>query len=230
MCGRISISSDTLDPVVEWALIYGKKAPPKWKPLYNLGPGMRAPVVFEKDAKRLLHLMKWGLVPFWAKDEKIGYKTSNARSEGITEKPSYRNAVKSRRCFIPVDGFYEWKAVPDPAKPKKLAKQPYRMVPREGAYMALAGLWECWDKGDEPLETFTIITCAPNKLMSAVHDRMPVILQDEEARQQWLSPETPLAEALKLLLPATEGFLRAYEVSTLVNSMRINDPQVIEPL
>lgn len=134
--------------------------------------------------------MKWGLVPFWAKDDKIGYKMINARAEGIDEKPSFKYAFKRRRCLILTNGFYEWK------KQEDGNKQPYRFVIKDNKPFAFAGLWETWKKGEQPLHSCTIITTTPNEITEDVHDRMPVILH-QDSYDLWLNPKNNDTEHLK---------------------------------
>lgn len=198
-------------------------------PSWNVAPTQVAPVCrVGRDGERELALMKWGLVPFWADDPSIGSRLINARAEGIEAKPAYRAAFKSRRCVVPVSGFYEWKKSGGPARGGRPAKQPYYITPAEGGIMVLAGLWEVWDQGDGPLETFTIITTTPNEMVAELHDRMPVVLQPEDAGA-WLRPETGREEALALLKPAPEGTLECRPVSTRVNSPKNDGRELIEP-
>lgn len=192
---------------------------------WNQAPGQDAAVVVFSDGRRRLDLMRWGLVPFWAEDPKIGSRLINARAESLADKPSFREAFRSRRCLVPADGFYEW------AKGPGNRKQPLRFVLSGGAPFAFAGLWESWEKGQSgarhPLITFTIITTQPNDLVSPVHNRMPVILKpgDEET---WFSggPE----EASRLLRPYPAREMESYAVSTRVNSPANEGPELIEPV
>lgn len=200
-------------------------------PSWNVAPTQDSPVARlcaeEPHAgQRELAPMRWGLVPFWAKDPSIGSRMINARAEGIEAKPAFRAAFKSRRCVVPVSGFYEWKKTGQTGKGGKPAKQPYYIFPAEGKILALAGLWERWDRGDGPLETFTIITTRPNAMMAELHDRMPVVL-DGDGVGAWLSPETEREEALGLLAPAPEGTLDCREVGTRVNSPRNDGPELV---
>ena len=192
---------------------------------YNQAPGQDAAVVVAGPAGRRLDLMRWGLVPFWADDPKIGSRLLNARAESVADKPSFRAAFRSRRCLVPADGFYEW------AKGPGNRKQPLRFTLAGGAPFAFAGLWESWEKGEggaeHPLTTFTIITTEPNELVSRVHNRMPVILQNED-EEAWLSgnPE----EASRVLKPYPADQMQSYAVSTRVNSPANEGPELIEPL
>lgn len=191
-----------------------------WEPRYNAAPTQRMPVVRVFDGKRELVLLRWGLIPSWAKDPKIGNSLINARGETVHEKPAFRSAFKARRCLVPADGFYEWR------KLSGGSKQPYRITMADSSPFAFAGLWERWDKGDEPLETFTIITTTANVLVAPIHDRMPVIL-DPADYDAWLeSQDTTIPMALLQPYPAKR--MSAYPVSTRVNSPRNDDAAVIE--
>jgi len=194
------------------------------EPRYNIAPSQEHPVLIVEQDKRLLRMMKWGLVPHWSKDPQIGYKMINARSEGIEEKPSFRGPLKKRRCLIIADGFYEW------YKPDKKAKIPYYFYLKSGKPFAFAGLWDLWEKGDEPLYTFTIITTFPNELIEPIHNRMPVVLSEsDEAR--WLDPEITDSKAvLSLLKPYPAEEMECFKVSTIVNSPKNDIPECITPL
>lgn len=190
------------------------------KPRFNLAPTQTAPIIRSAaNGGRELALLRWGLVPSWAKDAKSGYRAINARAETVANTPLFRTAFKRRRCLIPADGFYEWKAVSG-------GKQPYHIAMADGAPFAFAGLWERWDGGDEPLECYAIITCAPNALCAPIHNRMPVIL-DPDNHHAWLSsPDTAIPMAL--LQPYPPEKMRAYPVSKRVGSPRNDDPGLIE--
>jgi len=193
------------------------------EPRYNIAPSQEHPVLIVNQDRRLLKMMRWGLVPYWSKDPKIGYKMINARSEGIEEKPSFRGPLKKRRCLVIADGFYEW------YKPDKKTKIPYYFSLKSGEPFAFAGLWDLWEKGDEPLYTFTIITTSPNELMEPIHNRMPAILtQNDEAR--WLDPEITESKAvLSLLKPYDAEKMECFKVSTIVNSPRNDVPECLIP-
>ena len=216
MCGRFTREftwrevHDFLD--LKWP--GGAELAPSW----NVAPTQISPVARRapeeagpRSGERELALMRWGLVPFWAQEISIGSKMINARAEGIEGKPAFRAAFKHRRCIVPVSGFYEWK------KGEQGAKRPHYIYPAEGKILGLAGLWEQWDHGNGPLETFTIITTTPNAMMARLHDRMPVILAREEFGR-WLDARTGKEDALGLLRPAPEGTLDCREVGTAVNS------------
>ena len=165
--------------------------------------------------------MKWGLIPFWAKDPKIGSRMINARAETVAEKPAFRNALKKRRCLVLADGYYEWQKTP-------VGKRPFRIVMRSGEPFAFAGIWETWkDLQGNVIPSCTIITTAANDFLSPIHDRMPVILPREK-EELWLDTGLDDPAALTgILTPFSDEALDAYEVSTLVNYARNDGPDVI---
>jgi putative SOS response-associated peptidase YedK len=168
--------------------------------------------------------MRWGLVPFWAKDAKFGYSTINARAEEAPTKPAYREAFKKRRCLVPADAFYEWKRFD--AK----TKQPYAIALKSGEPYAFAGLWESWrPKEGDPLETFTILTTDPNELMQSIHNRMPVILEPRDY-DRWLDGANPQAPPVDLLRPFPAEKMLAWPVTDRVGNVRNNDPELLESL
>jgi len=194
------------------------------EPRYNIAPTQEAPVVVREDT-RILKMMKWGLVPYWAKDESIGYKMINARAETLTQKPSFKKPFKERRCLVLADGFYEWRKTE-----KKGFKVPMRFVLKGREPFSFAGLWDVWQKPDgEKLLSFTIITTEANDLMRPIHDRMPVILPKED-EDLWLDPDLKdVNKLVPLLTPYPSDTMDFYEVSTLVNSPENDIPECIEP-
>jgi putative SOS response-associated peptidase YedK len=188
---------------------------------YNVAPTQQVPVVRQVDAQRELTTMRWGLVPSWADDPKIGYKLINARSEEAAKKPSFRSAMKSRRCLIPADGFFEWRA-----EGKK--KFPMWFRRKDEQPFAFAGLWECWSKVEPALESCTILTTSANELVSDYHNRMPVVLAPNDY-DAWLNPEVTDATTLEYLMapfPADE--MKATAVNPIVNNARHDAPDCIE--
>ena len=173
---------------------------------------------------RIWCCLRWGLIPSWAKDPKIGYQCINAKAETVAEKPSFRSAFKKRRCLVVATGFYEWQV-------QGRTKQPMWIGLRSKRPFAFAGLWEHWKPAEEePLETCTIITTEPNELMRPIHNRMPVILAPV-SYDQWLDPTFQHIEPLKALLrPYLSEELTAYPVSTFVNNPRHDAPQCLEPI
>jgi putative SOS response-associated peptidase YedK len=193
------------------------------QPRYNIAPSQQVAAVLNEPDPRIDHL-KWGLVPSWAKDPAIGNRLINARAETLSEKPSFRNAVRRRRCVIPADGFFEWKTESDGK-----TRTPHYVTVDNGRPFALAGLWETWrDPAGVQLRTCTIITTAPNALMRRIHNRMPVIL-DEEAMRRWLVPgEHDPVRLQELLVPYPSERMSARVVSRRVNNPRYDAPDVLE--
>ncbi len=225
MCGRFHLDT----PIAEIARVFGLPDVshlPGLTPRYNIAPTQLVSVVRERDGVRELATLRWGLVPHWAKDEGIGIKTINARSETAHEKPAYRQAFERRRCLIPASGFYEWKKT-------DAGKQPMcaRMV--DDSVFGMAGLWESWrPPGDDAplLETCTILTCAANDLLRPIHERMPVILPPESFAA-WLDESARDTAALKALMaPPPDECLRVYPVGRRVNNVRHDGPDLIEPI
>jgi putative SOS response-associated peptidase YedK len=223
MCGRYTLTS----PGEVVAEIFELMDLPEILPRYNLAPTQEAAVVRipAPQAPRSLALLRWGLIPTWAKDPAIGNRMINARAESAAEKPAYRDSFRRRRCLVPADGFYEWK------RQGKL-KQPHLIRRRDRLPFAFAGLWSSWRGPDHPapLETFTILTTSPNDLMAGIHDRMPVIL-DRRDHAAWLDPANRDTAALQALLVAAPAEAwEAIPVSTRVNSPAHDAPDCIEPL
>jgi putative SOS response-associated peptidase YedK len=192
---------------------------------YNIAPTQTAPVVIWEDG-RIVRLMQWGLVPYWAKDEKIGNKMINARAETLTQKRTFKNLLASKRCLILADGFYEWRL----SKSGK-GKTPVRIVLKSRESFAFAGLWGCRKRADgSELLSYTIITTEANELIRPFHHRMPVIL-DEQHEDHWLHGHANDTEALlEMLRPYPAAAMEFYEVSTAVNSPRTDSPDCIRQL
>lgn len=193
---------------------------------YNIAP-MQPLVVVTRNAhnddKTLLEGYRWGLVPSWAKDDSIGSKMINARLETLNEKASFKHALKRRRCLIPADGFYEWKA-------DDKHKTPYYIRFRDDRLYAFAGLWEEWQAPDgSPLRTATIITGPPNGLLSTLHHRMAVILKPE-LEKAWLDPKTSAADALDMLQMYPDEELEAFPVDKRVGNVTYDEPRLIVPV
>lgn len=224
MCGRFAFYS----PAEATARLFGAATDAELPPRYNIAPTQDAPVVrVAADGDRELVGLRWGLIPFWAKDPKIGNRMINARSETVAEKPAFRQAYRKRRCLVLADGFYEWQKTPG-------AKTPWYISLAGGAPFAMAGLWESWrDKtqGDEaePVQTCSIITTSPNELMARLHNRMPAILLDD-AVDRWLDPAAEPASLAPLLGPIPASRLTADPVSRRVNSPANDDAELITPV
>lgn len=221
MCGRYTLSAPA-DVIAELFDV----EPVSMSPRFNIAPTQEAPVVRipEPEEGRELAILRWGLVPFWAKDPSIGNRMINARSETAAEKNAFRNSFKKRRCLVVADGFYEWKK-------EEGGKQPYWIHLPESKPFAMAGLWSRWDKeGDTPLETFTILTTDAHPKIAELHDRMPVVLR-KDAYEMWLDPEFQDKDRLNDLLTAESGeWLEFYPVSREVNSPSNDRPDLIESI
>ena len=218
MCGRYTIakvpkSSEVINP--DSALL-------DLKPRYNVAPSQYA-LIQPQAHPAETHWYRWGLVPAWAKDEKIGNQLINARSETLPEKPSFRDAIHRRRCVVLADGFFEWK--------KTLAgKVPHWISLVEGQSFGFAGLSESWQSpAGKSVHSFTIITTEPNELMRDIHNRMPAILNPEDAAT-WLEADLPLSDALALLRPYPADQMRTHSVSPRVGNVRNDDPSLILPV
>ncbi|MCL4107786.1 UNVERIFIED_CONTAM: hypothetical protein GTU68_027171 [Idotea baltica] len=180
------------------------------------------PIITSKDPEHI-NIFRWGLLPFWAKDEKIAYKMINARVETILEKNAYKKAVQSRRCLVPMDGFYEWKR-------SGKEKLPYRIVTTDQEIFSVAGIWERWKSPEgKEIFTFSVITKPPTKVMEGIHDRMPAILLPEQEKL-WLDEEIPAQEAVQLIIDYPANNMKAYRVSKKVNSVKENDKTLIEAI
>lgn len=220
MCGRYTLSV----PAETIAEHFGLEAVPDLAPRFNIAPTQAAPVVRWSPAAAApaLDFLRWGLVPAWAKDAAGAGRLINARAETAADKPSFRVALRRRRCLVPADGFYEWRA-------EGGAKQPYHIARPDHAPFAFAGLWERWTKGSEPLETFTILTTDANAALRPLHDRMPVIL-DPADYDLWLDPSaTDPALVEPLLGPLPDDALTFVAVGRAVNTVGHDDPSLIVP-
>lgn len=221
MCGRYSLTS----PAESVRDLFGYDAQPNLQPRANIAPTQAVAAVRRgaDDAPTFVWL-RWGLIPSWAKDAAIGSRLINARAESVAEKPAFRGAFRVRRCLIAADGFYEWRK-------EGARRQPYRIVRRDGAPFAFAGLWDQWvdPASGEVIESCTIITTEANNTLRHLHSRMPVIF-DPAAFDAWLNPNTDVRHVQALLVPAADDLLHAYPVSSRVNSPRNEDPDLIEPV
>lgn len=219
MCSRYSLTS----PPEAVRSYFRARNKPEFPPRYNIAPTQPVLIVrLDHKAERELTLVRWGLIPSWVKNPDEFTTLINARSETAAEKPSFRAALRHRRCLVPVDGFYEWTGKPG-------AKRPHLLRPRAGGPMALAGIAEHWMSADgSELETMAILTVQANRTVSAVHDRMPVILAPQDF-DLWLDcrPGTAV-DAAPLMLPAAEDLLEIVEVSAKLNNVRNEGPAVQE--
>lgn len=212
MCGRYDLHDYS-----ELIERYAMPSDITLKPNYNVAPTQVMPVATDNG----LSMMRWGLIPKWAKDEKIGYKLFNARSESVFEKPIWKAIITKHRCLVPANGFYEWEKRED-------GKHPFYVHAKHDNLCMFAGIWETWKHDDKEWLTYSILTTTPNKEMTNLHDRMPVIL-DQENYDQWLGADRE--EDIKpLLQPYPDNSLEMFEVSKDVNVVKTNDARLILPL
>jgi putative SOS response-associated peptidase YedK len=217
MCGRFALKHTP----VEIASHFSLAECADFDARFNIPPGTNIPVIrHSPEGKRVLHLLRWGLVPHWAKDPSIGAKLNNARGESVAEKPSFRDAFNRRRCLVPASGFFEWKT-------EGKVKQPYYISLRSNDPMAMGGIWESWRSPDGSiLRTVCIVTVGPNAVMSPIHDRMPVILSAEHW-QAWLT--APASDIQSLVAPCPADRIQAWTVSRRVNKIADDDCSLIDP-
>ena len=218
MCGRFALKA----PPAELVTFFGLDVCADFHPRYNIPPGTDiAAIRLSPEGHRVLHLLRWGLIPHWAKDPSIGAKLNNARGESVREKPSFREAFKKRRCLIPADGFYEWQA-------NGKIKQPYYFSLTEGRSLAMAGLWEAWKAPDGSIvRSVCIITTQANTLMAPIHDRMPVILGPEDW-STWLG--APVEAVEPLVKPYAGRDLQAWLVDRRVSRTAEDGEALTEPI
>jgi putative SOS response-associated peptidase YedK len=222
MCGRFSQQR----PASELAEIFAAEPlVDDPEPRYNIAPTDDALVVVQRAERRAITAYRWGLIPHWADAAKVGSRMFNARAETLTASPAFRDALRRKRCLVPVDGFYEWRR--DGAR-----RRPFAIARDDGRPLVLAGLWSGWrdPASDRVVRTFTIVTTRPNEQLADLHDRMPVILADD-AWATWLDPDLDdPAELQGLLEPSDEVALRIWPVSPLVNNVRNDGPALVEPV
>ena len=209
-------------PVQEVLSAFGiGKTDIEYTPSYNVAPQQDIIGVVDDQGELGLEQFRWGLIPFWAKDEKIGYKMINARGETIAEKASFRTSFKSKRCLVAADGFYEWKKVGN-------SKVPFYFTLANRKVFGFAGLWDQWNSPDgKAIKTCTIVTTNPNPLLKQVHDRMPVIIEKKDEKK-WLGQETDIDELQALIKPYPEKLMKKSQVTEFVNSVKNNSPKCIE--
>ncbi len=248
MCGRYASSRRPEDLVEEFE-IEQSEVKETLAPDYNVAPTKEVYAVLERPPskekerppQRQLRVLSWGLVPSWAKDPSIGNRLINARMETVDEKPAFRKAFASRRCLLPADGYYEWytsQQEPDESGRKvRPKKQPFFIHPADGSVLAMAGLYEIWRDptrdDDDPARfrwTCTVLTTSAEDELGHIHDRMPLLVE-KDRYAAWLDPTVSSAEQLRsLLVPAAPGRLEAYPVSTMVNNVKNNGAELVEPL
>ncbi|GEP39119.1 DUF159 family protein [Nocardioides psychrotolerans] len=243
MCGRYASSRRPEDLVEEFEIVRSRVDTPL-APDFNVAPTKEVYAVMERPpskdseepAERQLRVLRWGLVPSWAKDSSIGNKMINARMETVAEKPAYKRAFAKRRCLLPADGYFEWYPTSQLTAAGKPRKQPFFIRPQDHATLAMAGLYEIWRDptraDDDPGRfrwTCTVLTTQAEDAVGHIHDRMPLMVEPDRW-SAWLDPAAPQDSLLDLLVPAAPGNLEAYPVSTLVSDVRNNGPELIEPL
>ena len=221
MCGRYVITS----PADAVRALFDHDERPNFPPRYNVAPTQPIPIVRLVDGKRSFALVRWGFLPAWMKDPRRFSLLVNARGESVLDKPSFRNAMHRRRCLIPADGFYEWRAVQVGAP-----KRPYFVRPKSGGPIVFAGLWETWvGPNGEEIDTAAIVTTQANRALAVVHDRMPVVVEPQ-AFNLWLDcANVDAMTAAALIVPAAEDLFECYEISPAVNRVANDSAQLVEP-
>jgi len=250
MCGRYASSRRPEDLIEEFEVV-DNRVPEPLPPDFNVAPTKEVYAVVERPPsqspkkkagaageppERQLRVVRWGLVPSWAKDPSIGNRMINARMETVAEKPAFRRAFAARRCLLPADGYFEWYPTDEKTKAGKPRKQPFFIRPRDGGSLAMAGLYEIWrdpTRDEDDPERFrwtcTVITTDAEDDLGRIHDRMPLMVEPDRWGS-WLDPTAPKESLLDLLVPAAPGRLEAYPVSTLVSNVRNNGPELLDPL
>ncbi|WP_404451428.1 SOS response-associated peptidase [Virgibacillus necropolis] len=220
MCGRYTLLREEVEILKEFGIQHSIDS---FQPSYNIAPGQNILAVIHNGKDKRAGYLKWGLVPSWSSDEKIGYKMINARSETVHQKPSFKKLLKRKRCLIIADSFYEWKKTDE-------AKQPKRIQLADRKLFAFAGLWDKWEDDDRNLFTCTILTKEANGFMQDIHHRMPIILPKDK-EDEWISPnEMDAGSAYNFLQSIQVDDLKAHNVSSHVNTAKNNGPSCIEPL
>jgi putative SOS response-associated peptidase YedK len=249
MCGRYA-SSRSPDDIAEEFEVVDSRLDKVLPPDYNVAPTKEVYAILDRtprpdgdqgrtpeaDPVRQLRVLRWGLVPFWAKDPSIGSRMINARMETVADKPAFRRAFAGRRCLLPADGYFEWYPTQQTGKSGKPLKQPFFIRPKDGSVLAMAGLYEIWKdptRDDDDPERFrwtcTVLTTEATDEVGRIHDRMP-LLATPDRRTAWLDPSTPKDQLPDLLVPAQQGGLEAFPVSTAVGNVRNNGPELVEPV
>lgn len=216
MCGRFSLGL-----VYGFSTRFGVPEMPELKPRYNIAPFQQVPVIVGGNLKSV-RMMRWGLVPHWAKGEEFGLKLINVRSESAMGKPMFKPLLNRQRCLVPATGFYEWQK-------QGPRKRPYHIRVRDQEYFSMAGIYDTWSKEGKDLVTFSILTTKANEAISPIHDRMPVILPSER-ESEWASMEVLSSNVLsEILRPLSASSMDAYPVSDMVNDSRADHPDMVVP-
>ncbi|WP_085993182.1 SOS response-associated peptidase [Oceanobacillus senegalensis] len=220
MCGRYTLLADELEILEEFEL---DQPIDSYHPSYNIAPGQQVLAIIHDGREKRAGYLRWGLVPSWAKDEKIGYKMINARSETAHEKPSFKRLMAQKRCLVVADSFYEWQKMGD-------TKQPKRIQMKNRKLFAFAGLWDKWVQGENTLFTCTILTKEANPFMQEIHHRMPIILPKDK-ENEWIRPTKLQPEEASQFLNAIDvEDMKAYSVASHVNAAKNNDEMCIKPI
>lgn len=217
MCGRFSQTKSKQEVTKRFNV---KKVPEGIEGLFNIAPEQNIPAILNESPDEV-SLIRWGIIPSWAKEEKTKYSMINARAETLLEKPAYKRLIQKKRCLVIGDGFFEWKKTDG-------RKTPYRIMLKTGELFAFAGLWDLWEKEDKRIISCSIITTSPNKICSEIHDRMPVILP-KEREGEWLS-DISVEKALGFLIPYTNDEMTSYAISPKINNPTNSSEDVIRPV
>lgn len=222
MCGRFT-QQLSWSELHELYSVFTVPQDPELPARFNGAPTQEFAVCrIDEEGSREISILRWGLVPFWAKDTSISSRLINARAESVHSKPSFRNAFRKRRCLVPANGWFEWSTVPG-------GKQPYFISSEKSRPMSVAALWESWEREEEPpLETFTLITTQASPDLSKVHHRQPAII-DSDNWNLWLDPNTSSAQLLDLVRTPNLGPYQYFAVSKRVNNVRNNSVDILEP-
>ncbi len=221
MCGRYSLITSANELKERFKV---KKIEGSISSRFNAAPGQQLPLISNQHSEKII-IGEWGLIPAWMKDEASPKRLINARAETITEKKTFKKAVEKQRCLIIADGFYEWAIIPD-----QMHKQPYYITLKDGQPFAMAGIYNIKkDKNKEEYLEFAIITVEANTLMARIHNRMPAILKPED-EAKWLDNDTDLKSAIKALKSFPANKMQAYPIGLDVNSVRNDNPSIIQPL
>lgn len=225
MCGRFSLTQSKEKLEKRFNSTFYKEDIERYHPIpnFNVAPTQMIPVITGNDHLHF-QVFRWGLIPHWSKDVRIGAKMINARRETLSEKPAFMNLLKSKRCIIPMDGFYEWKK-------NGSIKTPFRIKTSNQDIFSVAGLWDIWQNPDnnEMINSCTIITVPANEFMESIHERMPAILIKENEKT-WLDEEIPPSEALNMVAPYPSDLMEYYQVSSKINSVYENSEELINPI
>ncbi|MCB0689093.1 MAG: SOS response-associated peptidase [Saprospiraceae bacterium] len=223
MCGRSSLTKSEKELEARFKATFYSEDLEKYNPLpnYNVAPTHVMPILSNADPNHFVP-MRWGLIPYWAKDIKVGYKMINARKETVLEKAAFKQSVARRRCLVPMDGYYEWKK-------EGSRKTPYRIILTNQEIFSVAGLWENWKTPDgQMIQSYTVLTQTPSPSLAHIHDRMPAILTHDQ-EQAWLDMEIPPKDALAMINPYPDDLLQAYIISSRIGKVTENDAELIKP-